>query len=104
MDNDVLLDTELIHDRDAEFDPFAAIYKSDVVRFIYNNKVMNGIVDTVFEEGGEVVAIAILHLDSDQEGAVIKYNVRGGETNDAIESIFVLTQLMPTQARTMVDL
>ena len=104
MDNDVLLDPELIHDRDAEFDPFAAIYKSDVVRFIYNNKVMNGIVDTVFEEGGEVVAIAILHLDSDQEGAVIKYNVRGGETNDAIESIFVLKKLMPTQARTMEDL
>ena len=46
---------------------------------------MNGIVDTVFEEGGEVVAIAILHLDKYQEAAVMKYNVRCGKTNDAIE-------------------
>jgi len=64
---------------------------------------MNGIVDSVFVEGGEVVAIAILHLDKDQEGVVMKYNIRGGETNDTIKLIFVLENLMPTQARTTKD-
>ena len=99
MCDSVEFDDDLIHDRDAEDDIYAAVYRGDIVSFVHNGKILSGIIESLFEVNGNVNRIAIKSLD--QLGSVKIYNVRGGSENNAIESIFVMKELMPLESRTL---
>ena len=56
-------DDNLIHDRDAEEDVYAAVCPEDVVSFVNNGKILSGIIESLFEVNGIVNRIAIKSLD-----------------------------------------
>ena len=99
MCDSVEFDDDLIHDRDAEDDIYAAVYRGDIVSFVHNGKILSGIIESLFEVNGNVNRIAIKSLD--QLGSVKIHNVRGGSENNAIESIFVMKELMPLESRNL---
>ena len=78
---------------------YVAVYLNDIVRFRYDGKTYNGMIDRMFEgENGKVTRIAIKHLDSAEVGSVHLYNTEGGEENDAIEGMFVMKNLNPNRS------
>ena len=92
-----------------EDDHIGSIYPQDVVRFMYDGKIYNEVVETLLEgkrdkNSASLERIAIRHLDKDQDGAVITNNLHGGPEKDALSFIFVLNELMPDQQRTKNDL
>ena len=97
--SDSEFDDDLVHDRDAEEDIYAAVYPGDVVSFIHDGKVLSGIVESLFEVNELVDRVAIKSLDKKQHGSVKIFNVRGGSENNAIESLFVMEELMPQKSR-----
>ena len=46
MSVDEIFVSDLIHDEDAAEDPYTAIYRQDVVRFLFKGKYRTGIVDS----------------------------------------------------------
>lgn len=42
-------DDNLIHDRDAEEDVYAAVCPEDVVSFVNNGKILGGLIESLFE-------------------------------------------------------
>ena len=99
MGDSVEFDDNLIHDRDADEDIYAAVYRGDIVSFVHNGKILSGIIESLFEVNGIVNRIAIKSLD--QLGSVKIYNVRGDSENNAIESLFVMKELMPLESRNL---
>ena len=102
MCDSVEFDDDLIHDRDAEDDIYAVLYSGDIVSFVHNGKILSGIIESLFEVNGNVNRIAIKSLD--QLGSVKMYNVRGGSENNAIESLFVMEELMPQRSLRLDDI
>ena len=96
--------TTFVHDRDAEEDIYAAVYPGDVVSFVHDGKILSGIVDTLFEVNEKVDRVAIKSLDKKKHGSVKIFNVRGGSENNAIESLFVMKELMPQKRRGQDDI
>ena len=89
------------HEPDIEC-AYDSLVVGDVICFMYDAKIYNGIVVTVFEDNKKVIRIAIKHLDKGQEGAVYVYNIQKPEMNpidDAIENMWLLQNLMPTTPR-----
>ena len=102
--SDLGFDDDLVHDRDAEEDIYAALYPTDVVSFLYDGKVLSGIVETIFHVNEKVDRLAIKSLDKKQHGSVNIFNVRGGSENNVIESLFVMEELMPQRSRSLDDI
>ena len=102
--SDLGFDDDLVHDRDAEEDIYAALYPTDVVSFLYDGKVLSGIVETIFRVNEKVDRLAIKSLDKKQHGSVNIFNVRGGSENNVIESLFVMEELMPQRSRSLDDI
>ena len=99
MGDSVEFDDDLVHDRDADEDIYAAVYPGDIVSFVHKGKILSGMIESLFEVNGIVNRIAIKSMD--QVGSVKIYNVRGGSENNAIESLFVLEELMPLESRNL---
>lgn len=91
------------HEPDIEC-AYDSLVVGDVICFMYDAKIYNGIVVTVFEDNKKVIRIAIKHLDKGQEGAVYVYNIQRPEMkpiDDAIENMWLFQNLMPTTPRGM---
>ena len=89
------------HEPDIEC-AYDSLVVGDVICFMYDAKIYNGIVVTVFQDNKKVIRIAIKHLDKGQEGAVYVYNIQRPEMkpiDDAIENMWLFQNLMPTTPR-----
>ena len=94
MDGEDNWTSDLEHDWDAEDDIYSSIYPGDVVGFIYNEKLNNGLVDSLLRnQDGLVNRIVIKNTPG--PGTLHTYNTRGGSANSAIEHIFVYKEMMP---------
>ena len=54
MCDSVEFDDDLIHDRDAEDDIYAAVYHGNIASFVHNGKILSGIIESLFEVNGNV--------------------------------------------------
>ena len=89
------------HEPDIEC-PYDSLVVGDVICFMYDTKINNGIIVTVFEDNNKVIRIAIKLLDKGQKGAVYVYNIQRPEMkpiDDAIEKMCLFQNLMPTTPR-----
>ena len=87
-----------VREEPEEEDMYVAVYLNDIVRFRYDGKMYNGMIDRMFEgKNGKVTRIAKKHLDLAKLGSVF-YNTEGGEENDAIEGMYVMKNLNPNRA------
>ena len=83
--------TNVDHEPDIEC-AYDSLVVGDVICFMYDAKIYNGIVVTVFEDNKKVIRIAIKHLDKGQEGAVYVYNIQRPEMkpiDDVIENMWL---------------
>ena len=65
---------------------------------------MSGIVESIFQVNEKVDRVAIKSLDKKQHGSVKIFKVRGGSENNAIESLFVMEELMSQKSRRQDDI
>ena len=94
MDREDDWPSDLEHDWEANNDIYNSIYPGDVVGFIYNEKLNNGIVESLLRnQDGLVNRIVIKNFPG--PGTLHTYNTRVGSENSAIEHIFVYKEMMP---------
>ena len=76
----------LSHDS-KDYDPYHAVYSGYVIRFVYDSKILNGIVDKVIRVNNKVDKISIKHLDGEDQGEVYLYDIEDSQGSKCIESL-----------------